>query len=126
MKYLLDTNILIYYITDKIPQKELITIEKILEEDFNISIISKIEFLGWKSYDDKSFLEAKEFINLANIISLDDEIADEAINLRRKYNLKLGDAIIASTSLIHDLVLVTRNEKDFKKIDKIRIYNPFK
>ena len=34
MKYLLDTNVLIYYIANQIPQKELPTLEKILEEDF--------------------------------------------------------------------------------------------
>ena len=126
MKYLLDTNILIYYIANKIPQKELSTIEKILEEDFNISIITKIEFLGWKYYDYETFLNAKEFINLANIIPLNNEIAEIAIKLRRKYNLKLGDAVIAATSLFHDLTLVTRNEKDFKKVKEIKIYNPFK
>ena len=126
MKYLLDTNILIYYIANKIPQKELSTIEKILEEDFNISIITKIEFLGWKYYDNETFLKAKEFINLANIIPLNNEIAEIAIKLRRKYNLKLGDAVIAATSLFHDLTLVTRNEKDFKKVKEIKIYNPFK
>ena len=126
MKYLLDTNILIYYIANKIPQKELSTIEKILEEDFNISIITKIEFLGWKYYDYETFLNAKEFINLANIIPLNNEIAEIAIKLRRKYNLKLGDAVIAATSLFHDLTLITRNEKDFKKVKEIKIYNPFK
>jgi len=44
---------------------------------------------------------------------------------RGKYNLKLGDAVIAATTIFYNLILVTRNEKDFKKI-KIRIYNPFK
>ena len=126
MKYLLDTNTLIYYIADKIPQKELSAIEKILEEDFNISIITKIEFLGWRFYDNESFAKAKEFIALANIINLDNKIADMAIDLRRKYNLKLGDAVIAATALFHNLILVTRDEKDFKKMEKIHIYNPFK
>ena len=125
MKYLLDTNVLIYYLANQIPQKELPGFEKILEEDFNISIITKIEFLGWKFYNEKTFQQAKEFINLANILPLDDEVANIAIDLRRKYNLKLGDAVIAATAIIHDLILVTRNERDFKKVKKIQIYNPF-
>ncbi|HEC92192.1 MAG TPA: type II toxin-antitoxin system VapC family toxin, partial [Candidatus Atribacteria bacterium] len=40
---------------NKVPENEIDKIEKILEEDFNISIITKIEFLGWSFYDDKIF-----------------------------------------------------------------------
>ena len=126
MKYLIDTNILIYYLANRIPENEINNLEKILEEDFNISIITKIEFLGWSFYDDKTFEQAKEFIEFANVISLDNKISEFAIDLRRKYKLKLGDAVIAATSLFHNLTLVTRNEKDFKKVKEIKIYNPFK
>ena len=112
MKYLLDTNILIYYVANKIPEKELNKIEEILERDFNISIITKIEFLSWGFYDEKTFKQAKEFIELADVIPLDNEIANTAINVRRKYNLKLGDAVIAATTIFYNLILVTRNEKD--------------
>ena len=43
--YLVDTNILIYYVADAIPEKELNRIEKIFNTSFNTSIITKIEFL---------------------------------------------------------------------------------
>jgi predicted nucleic acid-binding protein len=45
--YLVDTNILIYYFADAIPKKELNRIEQLFMTSFNISIITKIEFLGW-------------------------------------------------------------------------------
>ena len=51
-EYLVDTNILIYYFADVIPEKELNRIEKIFISFFNISIITKIEFLGWEKHTD--------------------------------------------------------------------------
>lgn len=35
------------------------------------------------------------------------------------------DSLIASTALVHDLILVTRNVQDFKDIENLRIFNPF-
>ena len=123
--FLIDTNILIYYLADAIPEEELPKVEEILRKSFNISIITKIEFLGWKGHTPEGFEKSKEFISFANIIPLTDEIADVAIELRRKVSIKLPDAVIAATALVHNLTLVTRNVKDFEKIEGLRIYNPF-
>jgi hypothetical protein len=35
-----------------------------------------------------------------------------------------GDAMIAATSRIHDMVIVTRNVKDFANFG-VRVFNPF-
>jgi predicted nucleic acid-binding protein len=39
--------------------------------------------------------------------------------------IKLPDAVIAATSLNNNLILVTRNEKDFKDVKELEVYNPF-
>ena len=44
-KLLLDTNIIIYYFNGIITDSK---IDQILKESFNISIITKIEFLSWQ------------------------------------------------------------------------------
>jgi hypothetical protein len=37
----------------------------------------------------------------------------------------LPDAVIAATCLVNDFTLVTRNQKDFKGINGLELYNPF-
>lgn len=124
-KYLIDTNILIYYFADIIPQKEVTIIEEIFKTSFGISIITKIEFLGWGKHTKEGYEKAKEFLGYAKTIQLNNKIAELSIELRRKGKIKLPDAVIASTALYRDLILVTRNSKDFKDVEGLEIYNPF-
>ena len=124
-EYLLDTNILIYHFADTIPKKEVNKIEEIFRTSFNISILTKIEFLGWEKHTEEGFEKAREFISFANVFSLTDEIVDLTIDIRRQSKIKLPDAVIAATALNNNLILVTRNDNDFKDIKGLEIYNPF-
>ena len=123
--YLLDTNILIYYINDNIPENQLKKINQILKDHFNISVITKMEFLGFRKYNSDTFEKAKEFINYSNSYNLNDKIVESVIGIRRKHNIKLPDAIIAATAINNYFTLITRNVSDFKDIDQVSIYNPF-
>ncbi len=122
--YLIDTNILIYYFNKNIPEGSRPKLVKIFKENFNISVITKMEFLGFKQHTEESFKKAKKLIEYAEVVELEEEIVDAVITLKRKKNIKLPDAIIAATAMLNHWTLVTRNEKDFTNID-IEIYNPF-
>jgi len=122
--YLVDTNILIYYFNNDIPKDSVDKIEEIFSQHFNISIITKMEFLGFRGHNENSFKQAKSFIMNANAIGLDDVISDRVIDIRRSHNIKLPDAIIAATAIENDLILVTRNTDDFKNTS-VKLYNPF-
>jgi predicted nucleic acid-binding protein len=124
-EFLIDTNILIYYYGDLIPVNTVHVIDEIFRKSFNISIIFRIEFLGWHKYNKKQYKTAVLFAKGANVISLSEEIANEAIGLKRKKRIKLPDAVIAATCLVNDLTLVTRNQADFEGIKALKIYNPF-
>ena len=125
-KYLIDTNILIYFIDGKFSESQKEKVISIFTKSFKISIISKIEFLGFEEYLDKSkFKIAKKFISNAKVIHLDDDMANTIIEIRQQKKIKLGDAIIAATALLHDFTIVTRNQKDFEKINGISVFNPF-
>lgn len=65
----------------------------------------------------------------ANIFPVTQEIAIKAGQLRGRFRLKgiqrtQADMLIASTTLCHDLILVTRNIDDFAGC-QIKVLNPF-
>ena len=124
-EFLIDTNILVYYFDDQIPTHAALTVDEIFSESFNISIITSIEFLGWHKYDERQYQKAVLFAKGANVISLTEEIANKAIDLRRRKQIKLPDAVIAATCLVNHFTLVTRNQDDFKGIEGLELYNPF-
>jgi toxin FitB len=61
-----------------------------------------------------------------NILDLDADIAQKAIELKQHKKMALGDAIIAATALVHNIPLVTRNIADFKHLKSLKLINPIK
>jgi len=55
---------------------------------------------------------------------LDDAITLKTIDLRKSKKIKLGDAIIAATALVHNLILISRNTADFINIEGLDIIDP--
>jgi hypothetical protein len=125
MNLLLDTNILIYHVAGDRAATKFVN-EAISNRSFRLSILSVIEFLGWYGHSDEGFTKCKELIGLATIFPVSEEVADKAIELRRQKRIKLADAIIASTALINNLSLATRNTRDFQGINSLVLINPFK
>ena len=60
----------------------------------------------------------------ANILPIDVNVARICAGLHVPNPKSLSDSFIASTAIVHGLALVTRNVKDFEKID-IEVINPF-
>jgi predicted nucleic acid-binding protein len=100
-------------------------VEHLFNTDFLVSVIVKIEVLGFNDVTLK--LKAmEEFVSTATDLPLDEAVTRQTILLRRTYKkLKLGDAIIAATSLVYDLTLITNNSKDFESINGLRLLNPY-
>lgn len=123
-KYILDTNAIIDFVGDKLPQAAAFEMDKIIDIELNTSIIVKIEVLGFNG-DPLEMQKIEDFLTYANILYVDDIVADKAIQLRKTYKkLKLGDALIAATALVYDLVILTRNTKDFQNITNLEYINP--
>jgi predicted nucleic acid-binding protein len=115
MAYLIDTNIVIYYFNGLTDDE---SIHAILAESFKISIVTKIEFLGWGQFAADLALQAKarEFISHATVFDLKDAIAEQAILLRQQFKTKTPDAIITATALVNGLTVVTNNTLDFSRL----------
>ena len=116
---LLDSNILIYLSKNELPFSILDQFAALF-----ISVISYMEVLGYRFSNSKEENFVKELVSMFNIRFIDQEIAENVIDIRKQYRIKLPDAIIAATANTDDLCLITRNIEDFKNID-IRILNPF-
>ncbi len=123
-RYLIDSNVIIDYAACRLPENGSDFVENLFNTDFLISVATKIEVLGFNDIPAK-LLAMEEFVNTATVIALDETITNKTIQLRREYKkIKLGDAIIAATALANNLILITRNEKDFQHIDGLRVINP--
>jgi toxin FitB len=122
-KYLIDTNVIIDYTSNLLPETAIDFVENLFEQDFKISNITFIEVLGFNETSEK-IAQLVAFLDLATVLPLDDLVTKETIALRRQKKIKLPDAIIASTALAYNLTLVTRNSKDFARIEELEVLNP--
>ena len=126
IKYLWDTNTAVYYLQQQFPINAEKFIDGLLKENQPaISGITEIELLCWKTATEKDAEVLKDFINDSLVIELDQSIKLKTADIRRAHRIKLPDAIIAATTLVYDLTLLSRNLKDFGNINDIKIINPW-
>ena len=64
-------------------------------------------------------------MNDASIIALTDNIVNASIDVRMNHKTKLPDAIIAATALVHELIIISRNTKDFQPVAGLTCVNPY-
>ena len=121
-EYLIDTNSVIDYLDNKLPDKANELIDSI---DSRISVITRMELLAWPGASEQQTLILNEFINASEVFALEEPIILKAIEIRKVHKTKLPDAIIAATALVNKLTIITRNTKDFDKIDGLEVLNPY-
>lgn len=97
-------------------------ISKVIDEVPLVSVITKIEVLGFNTTAENQTLLAN-FMNDATVLDLTNNIVDICIELRKKHKTKLPDAIIAATAIAYDLTLIKRNLSDFNQIQEIKTIN---
>jgi tRNA(fMet)-specific endonuclease VapC len=128
MKYLLDTNTCIHYINGRVPQiRE--RMRSILDSDIAISTVTKGEmYAGSAKSQTPQISRAKQdafFIRFASL-SFDEAAADEFGRIRAYLELAgtpIGpyDMQIAAIAVVHGLIIVTHNTKEFGRIPDLKI-----
>ena len=79
--YLLDTNTVVYFLDAFLPEKSLNFIETALDETGSfISVISKIELLGWQAPSAEAISLVEKFVEDSFVFPLTNDIVDKAID----------------------------------------------
>ena len=110
LRAILDSDVLIDFLQGrKEAQQEFRNYEK-----WEISVITWMEVMsGVESKDE--IKECRNFLDGLVVHPLIERVAEQAVLLRRKFRLRLPDAVIWATAREQGCLLVTRNSRDFPK-----------
>ena len=124
--YLIDTNIFTLYTQGELSEKGNVLMDSIFNDSgCQISVITRMELLSWNTDEETTHL-INEFTQLSKEFGLTEEIIIKTGEMRRSKKIKLPDAVIATTAMVNDLILVSDNDRDFGKIENLRYVNPRK
>ncbi len=126
--YLLDTNICIF-IKNKKPIHVLEKLHKEIDKRICISsiTIAELQFGVYNSQNiEKNRISLTEFLAPFEILDFDDNDAEEFGKLRsylKKEGKLIGpyDMLIAAQAIVKELILVTNNTEEFKRICNLKI-----
>ncbi len=99
--------------------------EKIGQDNVAISDVTCAELL-YGARNKRELNLIKKDIDKLIVLPISSPISNQAVKLVEQFslshNLNLPDALIASTSIFHDLELYTLNLKDFKFLENFKLY----
>ncbi len=125
MRYVLDTDVFIDYFRQV--EKARMFMAKIKDNHIAcFSAITQAELLSGDECDEEEIRDrVMDFMISFVIIPVDSDVAQLGGKLKRKFKIKLDDALIAATALKMKAKFITRNLKDFKKVEGLEIQSPY-
>ncbi len=121
---LFDTNILIEIYKDNTTIIDIV--KKIGQENIAISDVTCAELL-FGARNKKELKIIRKDLDKLTVLSIDIYTSRLAVELVEKYaishKLSLPDALIAATSIIHDIQLYTLNLKDFRFLEGLKFFD---
>ncbi len=118
---MIDSNVVSDYLAGRLPANGMTFMHPVIDIIPNLSVITRIELVGFVSSD---AVLIEDFVANSIVYDLSEAIILQTIDLRKRRRIKLPDAVIAATALVHDLKLLTRNESDFGGIKGLSVINP--
>jgi tRNA(fMet)-specific endonuclease VapC len=119
--YTLDTNAIIYYINEEPAVVQVL--EGILAQDvpLYVSTVTELELFSLSTLMPEHEARIEDVLNTTvRVIPLISSIARIAGDLRRLYpRLRTADSAIAATALFTNSTLITRNVRDFQRIEEL-------
>ena len=115
-RYLIDTSAAIKYLNNSLPETTITFLDAKLDEESNISFITKIELLVWDTNNSSNIQILQKFIDNSVVFPIDNSLIENTIEIRKRTKIKLPDALIAATTLVYNFTLIADNDKDFNKV----------
>lgn len=112
--FVADTNALIYLLDGNS------CMTQYLDKSLAYSVISEMELLSYPGITESEEDSIKSLLNDCEEIVLSNEIKTKTIELRKKYRIKLPDAIVAASAIVKGLPLITA-DKGFNQIEELNL-----
>ncbi len=118
--YLIDSNILIYFLDGNKNVADFFSENK--ESRFSISVVSRLEVMVGAYKHGISLFESEKYLDLFENVNLDKKVAEKAVqfSLLSHKKLKFKDLIVAATASLIGSTIVTADQ-DFKNIAGIKV-----
>ncbi len=85
------------------------------------SVVTRCELFAGREVEEET---VRRLLEAFEEIPVDRSVAERAGRLRRTTGLRTPDALVAATALERQLVLVTRNTRDFQSARGLKLRNP--
>ena len=102
MNFVLDTNVVIY------AQKGALA-EALPHGLYFVSVITEIELLSFPNLTAEQEEALLALLSDVSVVGIDEEVKRRSVALRRRFRLRLPDAIIAATAMTLDADLLTND-----------------
>jgi len=103
-RFVLDTNAVLYLLGGRLAQP-------LPDGTYGLSVISELELLAYPDLTQSEEAHIKAFLQDITIVELNSTVKSHAIDLRKRYRLKLPDALIVATALAFNATLLTNDQR---------------
>ena len=112
--FLADTNALIYLLNGNS------CMTPYLQKRLSFSVISEMELLSFPGITQQEEDSIKSLLQDCTELSISSEIKKQTIEIRKKYRIKLPDAIVSASAIVNNIPLITAY-KGFRQIAELSL-----
>ncbi len=119
--YTLDTNAIIYYVQEDAHATSVLEAIYARNVPVYVSVMTEAELFAFAHLSDEEAERIEQFLKTVSVIPMDSQIARMTAVVRKMYQLKMADSVIAATALFTGTRLVTRNTQDFQRVSQLLV-----
>lgn len=119
--YTLDTNAILYYLKDDVDAVAMLRQVFALNTPIYISAITELELFAFANLSAQEETLIEDLLATMSVIAVDSRIARLAALARKSYRLKVPDSVIAATAMFTGSTLMTRNTRDFRRVQNLAV-----